>query len=257
MRFFLLLIATNLKASLALRASFWLQATFMAINNLLFFVTWWILFDRFEEVRGYRVEDMAALYGITAAGFGVAAVLAGSLRDLSRKIVSGDLDPILTQPRSVLIQAISARTQPSGWGDVVSGIVLLVISGYLGPNTWAAAVLAIALAGIVFVSAGVMLHSVAFFGERAGSLAPQVYEFLVTFSVYPPTLFEGPLKVLLFTVLPAGLISYVPVELVRNFGLCSLVIAVAGAAIHLTASVALFHLGLRFYASGNRFGRRE
>src|SRR5688500_8985535 len=46
MRFFIALLQTNLRASFALRAAFWMQAGFMALNNVLFFTIWWILFDR-------------------------------------------------------------------------------------------------------------------------------------------------------------------------------------------------------------------
>jgi hypothetical protein len=37
------LLATNLKATLALRGAFVVQAVFMALNNLAFFVFWWVL----------------------------------------------------------------------------------------------------------------------------------------------------------------------------------------------------------------------
>jgi hypothetical protein len=134
MRFFIALFLTNLRASFALRVAFWMQAGFMALNNVLFFTIWWILFERFEEIRGYRIEDMAALYGIAAAGYGVAAVLAGGLHDLARRIDHGDLDAILTQPKSVLVQAVASRTRPDGWGDIVSGAALLILSGMMAAH---------------------------------------------------------------------------------------------------------------------------
>jgi ABC-2 type transport system permease protein len=256
MRFFIALLQTNLRASFALRAAFWMQAGFMALNNVLFFTIWWILFDRFEEIRGWRVEDMAALYGIAAFGYGVAAVLAGGLPDLARKIDDGDLDSILTQPKSVLVQAISSRTRPDGWGDLVSGTVLIALSGMLGSSTWPFAVLAVALASTMFVASGVMLHSAAFYVGRVGSLARQLQDFLLTFAVYPPTLFGGPLKVFLFTVLPAGLISYLPVEILRSADPTTIATAIAGTVGYATVAWWVFHRGLRRYCSGNRFGMR-
>jgi ABC-2 type transport system permease protein len=257
MRFFVALFSTNLRASFALRAAFWMQAGFMALNNILFFTIWWVLFDRFEEIRGWRVEDMAALYGIAAAGYGVAAVLAGGLRDLARKIDDGDLDAILTQPKSVLVLAVGSRTRPDGWGDIASGIGLLALSGTMGFTTWPLGVLAIALAAVMFVASGVVLHSTAFFLRRMGTLATQVQDFLLTFCVYPPTLFSGPLKVFLFTVLPAGLISYLPVEIVRTADPATIATAIAGTTTYAACAWWLFHRGLRSYCSGNRFSVRD
>ena len=57
LRFLRALVATNLKASLALRGAFWARVVFMMANNLIFFVMWWVFFERFEEVRGWRLPD--------------------------------------------------------------------------------------------------------------------------------------------------------------------------------------------------------
>ena len=92
-----------------------------------------------------------SLFGVVAAGCGVAAILAGSLPDLAKKIEMGDLDALLTQPKSVLLQAVSSRTRPDGWGDVASGIVLLSMSGYLGWTTWPLAVIAVGLSAATLV----------------------------------------------------------------------------------------------------------
>ena len=131
MRLFLALLSTNLQAVLALRTAFWMQALFMALNNVIFFVFWWVLFERFDEIRGWRIEDVAALFGISAAGFGVARIFAGGLYGLARRIEGGQLDPLLVQPRSVLLMTLGSRTNADGWGDVLSGFVLLALSGFI------------------------------------------------------------------------------------------------------------------------------
>ena len=81
LRFAAALLAANWKACLALRAAFLWQAGAMALNNLLFFAMWWIFFERVQEVRGWRVADMCALYGVVACGFGTTVIAAGGVRD--------------------------------------------------------------------------------------------------------------------------------------------------------------------------------
>lgn len=256
MKFFIALMLTNLKASIALRTAFWLQSGFMLLNNLLYFTIWWILFERFDQIRGFEIGDMAALYGIAAGGYGFASILAGSLPELGKRIESGDLDPFLTQPRSVLVQSISGRMRPDGWGDVLTAIILFALSGHVDLATIPVAIWAITISTAVFISAGILLQSITFFVERFGGLARQMYEFMLSFATFPPTLFSGTLKVLLFTVLPAGLITYLPVELLREFSLGKLVIATVAAGTHFAFAVWVFHRGLRAYRSGNRFGVR-
>ena len=204
MRFVLGLVATNLKAALALRTTFAMQVGFMLLNNLLFFVFWWVMFQRFEHIRGWRIDDVAVLFGVSAAGYGVAVVIAGGVRDMARRISEGELDPMLTLPRSVLVQAAAARMNSTGWGDIVTGLVLVMLSEHGSVERLPVLLLAILVSACVFTASGVLIHCTAFWLGRVDSIARQATEFIITFSVYPPVLFGGAIKVLLFTVLPPG-----------------------------------------------------
>jgi len=256
LRFFGALVATNMKASFALRGAFWLQAAFMAFNNLIFFVMWWVFFDRFEVVRGWRLPDMLAIYGTIAGAFGLAVVFLAGSRDLTRWIVEGDLDTVLTQPKSPLLQSIASRSQASGWGDLASALLLIGLSGYLSPLTAVAGLAGMVCGAIVFTATTVMIHSLAFWMGNVESLARQASEFMVLFSAYPKTVFTGALKVALYTIVPAGFIAYLPVELFRAPSLLLLAGVVGGALLYASLAAALFGLGLRRYESGNRFGVR-
>jgi ABC-2 type transport system permease protein len=256
LRFALALVAMNLKSSFALRGAFWLQAGFMLANNVLYFAFWWIFFDRFEEIRGWRVGDVCALFGIVAAGFGAAVVFAGGMRELSRCVTDGDLDAFLTLPRNPLLHVVASRTNASGWGDMCSGVLFLGISGRVTAETWPLALVAVALSALVFVASGVIVHSLAFWLGRIDAIARQAWDFLVTFSIYPRPLFGGLLKVVLFTLLPAGFIGYLPYELVRDFEWTGLAAAAGGAAAYAALALFVFAAGLRRYESGNRFGVR-
>ena len=123
------LLATNLKASLAQRAAFTMQVVFMILNNVTFFVFWWALMQRVDTIRGWNLADIKVLFGIVAAGFGLAVTLAGGVRHLARFIDEGELDTLLTQPRAVLPYALGLRMQASGVGDVLSGIGFILWSG--------------------------------------------------------------------------------------------------------------------------------
>jgi ABC-2 type transport system permease protein len=99
------LVATNLKAAFALRGAFWLQVVFMFLNNLIFFSFWWLAFQQIDDLAGWRLRDLCALYGLVAGAFGLSMVLGGGVRDLARSIADGELDTWLTQPKPPLLQA--------------------------------------------------------------------------------------------------------------------------------------------------------
>ena len=256
LRFLRALMATNLRASVALRGAFWMQVVFMLLNNLIFFVMWWVFFYRFDEVNGWRLGDMAAIYGVAAGAFGLFVVFAGGARELSRLIAEGDLDCFLTQPKSPLLQSVASRSNASGWGDMITAVVLIGMSGYVRPAVVVTAPVAMLCGGLVFLATTVVVHSLAFWAGNTGAVARQISDFLIVFSVYPKTIFQGALKFLLYTALPAGFITFLPVELVRGFRVTTLLAVVGGAVAYSALAAAVFAAGLRRYESGSRFGVR-
>ena len=255
-RFFGELVRINLRASLALRGAFLLQAAFMALNNLVYFTVWTIFFRRFHDLNGFTLSDMQLAYGIVAAGFGIAAALAGGLRDLSRMIVEGSLDTYLTQPKSALARALCSRTQASGWGDVVSGLAVVAWSSQVG---WAKVpwlVVAVSASAVVFVSAGVVFHSAAFWLGQVESLARQLWEFMITFALYPEPIFGGGVRLLLYTLIPSAFAGFLPARLVHAPSLAHLSVTVGGAGVIAVVALCMFQRGLRRYESGNQVGAR-
>jgi ABC-2 type transport system permease protein len=250
------LAATNVKATVAQRGAFWLQVAFMALNNFTFFLVWILFFDRFEEIGGWRLSDMAALYGVCSGSFGLAVILAGGMRDLARTIADGDLDPFLTQPKDVLLHVLGSRSFASGWGDLASAFVFLGFSGHLAPATLPVVLTAFVTGAVVFVAAGILVHSLAFWLGPVNDFARQAWEMLIAFSVYPHTIYGPVLRVLLLTLVPAGFIGYVPVETLRHPSAGGLLAMLGGAAAFLVAARVVFRRGLSRYESGNRFGVR-
>lgn len=254
LQFLLLLTRTNLRASLELRAAFLLQAGFMAANNLIYLGVWWVFFHRFHDLRGFGMQDMALTYGVVAGGFGLSVALAGGLRDLARRIVEGDLDTYLTQPKPVLLQALCSRTAASGWGDLLSGVLMIAGSGRVPLAHAPYAALAMLLSACVFVSAGVAFSSAAFWLGPVDSLARSLWEFMITFSVYPEPLFGGSMRLVLYTVLPAAFSGFLPSRFAHEPTLVSGATAIGGALLTLGCALFVFDRGLRRYESGNLVG---
>jgi ABC-2 type transport system permease protein len=250
--YILTLCRTQVQASVALRAAFLSAAGLMLLNDLIFFSTWWIIMDRFGSVRGWNLDDVMCLYAVSAGGYGITVVLFGGIPNLSRKIEEGELDAFLTQPKSVLLQALASRTQMSGWGDIIAAAALLSLSGRVTLLSLPGLIVALLCAAANFTACGIIAHSLAFWLGRINTLSRGLFEFTISFSLYPPPLFEGAIRVVLFTILPAGLVSYLPVAVFRAPTVSNVTLTLAATAAHVTAAVWLFGRGLRRYSSGTR-----
>ena len=247
------LVATNLKATLALRGAFVVQVVFMALNNFTFFVFWWALMRRVTTLRGWQLADVQLLFGLVAVSFGLTVTVAGGVRHLGRLIEDGDLDTLLTQPRSVLVYALGIRSQPSGVGDLISGLIFIAASREVAWHTVPLLLAALLASAVVFVACGIAFFSLAFWLGNVETMARQLWDLLITFSLYPEPLFGGVLRLALFTVLPAGFVGYLPVRVVHAPSVPLVCLLVFGASAYLGLAALMFDRGLRRYASGSRF----
>jgi ABC-2 type transport system permease protein len=244
----------NLRALVADRGAFWTQAGFMAFNNLMFAATWVIFFSRFEEIGGFALRDVFQLQGMVSIAFGCFVVFCGGGRDLSRRIGDGALDVWLSQPRAVLVQAVGCRTQASGWGDMATGILLLAWGGGLAtPQTALMAAIGVLTGWIAFTAIGVGYGALACWFADSDALMRQIFDFTLTFSLWPERIFGGWLRVVLYTVLPAGFVSYVPIAAVREASLPMALAGLGGAAGLLAVAAWILGRGLRRYESGSGF----
>jgi len=155
------------------------------------------------------------------------------------------------QPRAVLPHMLLGRSAPSAWGDALFGFVVYL--GFVRPDLMHAVVFVFMslIVAVVFIGFAVLCGSLSFFIGHAGALADQWRNALISFSTYPPTLFQGAVKVLLYTAIPAGFVSYLPVETLRSMSPLDALMCVGGAFLVLAAGVGAFYGGLRRYESGN------
>jgi ABC-2 type transport system permease protein len=249
--FLLALWKANLLAAMEYRASFLSQVIGMMLNNGIYFLFWVIFFDRFQQVRGWGLSEMFLVFGIVAAGFGLGTYLFGNVLTLADVIVSGRLDYYLSLPRPALLHALASRSRVSGLGDFSYGIISFALAGHCTPDAFARFVLGVLLATTVFVAFLVLVQSLSFWMGSTSLLTAQAINAILTFAIYPITLFDGTAKFLLFTILPAAFVGAVPAEFVRAFSWSRLVQLLAVALVLLTLALSAFRRGLRRYESGS------
>jgi ABC-2 type transport system permease protein len=223
----------------------------MFTNDLVFGVFWVLYFARFPSVGGWQMADVAMVWAVAATSIGLSAALFGNCNRLATIVVQGQLDYYLGLPRDTLVHVLVSRSGLAAWGDVAFGVLAYVIFGRLEPGPIALYGVLVAASVLVYVSFTVIVGSLAFWMGSAEAAAYQAQQALITFALYPGAMFQGWIRVLLFTAIPAGFISHVPVELLRSFDpllFCGLMLAALAIG---ALAVLVFHAGLRRYESGN------
>ncbi|PWB75676.1 MAG: hypothetical protein C3F07_04900 [Anaerolineales bacterium] len=251
LKFLLAIWKTNLLSVMEYRVSFLTQAIGMMANDFMYFVIWIIFFDRFKDVRGWGIQDMYITYGVLASSFGLVSLLFGNAFNLSDIIARGRLDYYLSLPRPVLLHTVSSRMIASGMGDFTYGFVSYAISGQFTWDGLLRFVLATLLAAAVFAAFLILMQSLAFWFGMMSNFSALALNAILTFGIYPITLFDNYAKLILFTIIPAALVGAVPAEFITRFTWQTLAELLLGATIFLGLAVTVFRLGLKRYESGS------
>ena len=247
----------NLQAAMEYRIAFLVQVLSMTATDSLWLFFWWSYFHQFPLVHGWQNTDIIVIWAVGACGFGIAVGIFGNAPKLAALIMNGGLDAYLGMPRNVLLHVCVSASDPTAWGDVLFAVGAYLLFLHPDPLHFALFVLLSMLAALIYTSFIILLGSLAFFIGNTEGLTQQMLGALITFSTYPMNIFNGIIRILLFTVVPAGFIPFVPLKLLKQFawpllaGMCGFTL------LFLAVAAGVFEVGLRRYESGNLLGMQN
>jgi len=246
----------NFLAVIEYRANFLLQVFGMMLNNGAFALFWGVLIDRTGGIGGYGFTDVMFVWAVVSSAFGLAHVLFGNIRNLGRIVMQGELDLYLLQPKDVFLNVLASKTIVSAWGDLAYGFIVAALLPGFGPGRLLLFCLLTATGAAIFAATFAAAESLAFFMGNSQAISGAVTEFLLSFSLYPETIFDQGMRWLFYTILPSGFIAFVPLAVYKSLDWRPAPLLVLVAALYAGLSYALFRAGLRRYESGNQMGSR-
>ena len=247
---------TNLSSAMEYKVSFLMQSLGMAVNDVFFLFFWWMVFQQTGTLGGYGFRDVMSIWALSASTFGLLHILFGNVRRLNQLVQSGELDIFLLQPRDPYVHVHCARMSFSAWGDFIYALLLFVFITGFHPGKWLLLLLFTVGGALLLGAVLSMVDSLVFFWGDSSGLTRLVTEFMLTFSLYPESIFRPGVKWLIYTLLPTAFVVFLPYQVIQAFNLPVFlgVLLVDLFAIWLARKV--FQAGLKRYVSGNRMGAR-
>ena len=255
-RFLATSFSVNLQAVIEYRANFAVQFFGMMLNNAAFALFWGALIARTGGIGGYGFPDIMFIWALVSASFGLAHIVAGNIRSLGLIIQRGELDVYLLQPKNVYLNVLCSRTVVSAWGDFAYGFIVLALLPGFGAERLALFALLSLSGAVIFAATFAAAESLSFFMGNSAGITAAVREFLLSFSLYPETIFDKGMRWVFYTLLPSGFIAFVPLAVYKSLDWRLVPLLGLAAVAYLGASYALFIIGLRRYESGNQMGTR-
>jgi ABC-2 type transport system permease protein len=208
-------IGLSLRGQMQYRASFVMQSIGHLIVTFIEFLGIWALFHRFGNLRGWKLAEVAMLYGMISIIFAIADALAKGFDMFGDIVKAGDFDRLLVRPRSTVLQLFGQELTLKRVGRLAQGIAVFVWAVVALQIDWSIAKASLLLAaiaggvclfmGIVVIQATItfwttetleMMNAFTYGGEAA--------------SEYPMAIYRAWFRKFFLFVLPLGCANYLP-----------------------------------------------
>lgn len=232
------------------KVSFITNIIFMMLNNSTFIIQWLILFNLREEIGNYSFTDVTLLWALSASIYGFSHILFERAYKLSDLIIDGKLDSFLVQPKNILISVLMSDTSISAIGDLLYGYVILCIFNFSITNIILFTIFTIT-GGLVITSVAVIFGSLSFWIVKSDYIAGTINNMMTNFSTYPEGIFKGLARIILYTLIPVGISTYLPMSVFMKFNVINILLVIIITIVMILFSFLVFNRGLKRYSSSN------
>ena len=204
-----------IRSTMAYRASFAMTVFGNFAGTALDFVTILLMFSRVDELGGYSLGEVAFLYGLSSAAFGLTDLALGSVDRLGRRVRDGTLDTLLVRPAPVLAQVAADRFALRRLGRITQGLLVLGYALFVVDISWTP--LKVLMMPVMVVSGAAIFASVFVAGAAFQFVAQDASQVQNSFTYggttllqYPPTVFAKDLVRGVTFVVPLAFVNWVP-----------------------------------------------
>jgi ABC-2 type transport system permease protein len=239
----------HLSTAMEYKFNFIIQSISMIINDFMWLIFWWIFLTKFNSINSWQMNDMIMLLSVVTFSFGLSGFIFGNKGKIAEIIAEGRLDFYLNLPKNELFHVLVSRSSWFAIGDIIFALLLGLIAFELWQ--WPIFFFLCTISMITLTAFSIIVGSLGFYWGNAQETARSLNLGMISFASYPITVFKGFARIILFTVIPAGFVSSVPVQLIKSFDLKLALLLIAVALLFLTIAIFVFRNGLKKYESGS------
>lgn len=256
-KLYFLLIRASIRSRMQYKFNFIFSSLMAAVINVMEFLLIAIILNKFGDIKGWSLYEIGFLYSALILSRAIYRTLASDVHHIERYLVNGELDQLLIRPIPVLLALMSQNFTILA-AEVLQGIVILTIclKGLIAQDQ--VTMWAVPLTGVMIVSGafilftiGLITSTVGFWVTRIRDLQTITEDATRNAAQYPLVLYPNWMRMILLTVLPVGLVNYVPsLYILRGeLGLWVIAAVVGFAAAFLWLGLRFWRLGLSRYQS--------
>jgi ABC-2 type transport system permease protein len=256
------LIGVQIRSQLQYKLAFFLDVIGTSLATILAFATLAFVFQRFGNIAGWKLGEVAFLFGMVEAAFGVMDMLFSGFdpQNFGKQVRLGRMDQLLLRPVNITIQIFGSEFIVRRLGRFIQGLLILSIAIRMAGIHWT-------MEKLLYMPV-IFLSLVCFFGGLfmiGATVTFWTYDSIEVVNIftyggsemmsYPMHIYQNWLRQFFTYVIPAIFLLYYPTLYILDKpdpfnmpGFVSLLSPVVGVGILLVA-YRFWNYGLRHYQS--------
>jgi len=209
------LVGIRIRSQMQYRASFALQVFAAFLTTFSEMATVLIFFSFVPRIGGWRVGEVALLYGMASVSFGLADMVGAGVDSFPGMMRRGEVDRLVVRPCGAFLQVLAADFQLRRLGRISQGCVALTIAQVTTPLHWtllkALYVPVVLISGsLVYLALFMISAAVCFWTVETTEVANLFTYGGVYMSTYPLPIYRVWLRRLFTFGVPLAFVCYYP-----------------------------------------------
>ena len=173
------------------------------------------LFDRYNSVQGFKVEDVLLCAANVIMAFALAECFARGFDTFPSVVRNGEFDRVMVRPRNEIFLILSNKIELTRISGIMSGTAILIYAIYSGDIVWTADkiftyIMMIISGTVVFSSLFLIYAGICFFTLEGLEFMNVFTDGGRNFGQYPFAIYGEPVLKFLTFVIPHALFQYYP-----------------------------------------------
>jgi ABC-2 type transport system permease protein len=209
------------KSQLEYRTSFILLSIGQFFVPFLIFVSIFLFFQRFPNIGGWSLYEVALCYSVIHIAFSLSECFARGFDAFSSTVVNGDFDRILVRPRTTLLQVLGSKFEFTRIGRLTQSIIVLIFALVNIDTAWTPyktiTLILMIISGIfIFIGIYMLGASLCFWTIEGLEVINIFTDGGREMAQYPLSIYKEWIRKFFTFVIPFGTVNYLPLMFILD-----------------------------------------
>ena len=225
-------VLLQVKSALQYKASLIFDIISSLLTTLATFFGIVLLFQTFDSVAGYTINEVLITYSLIYFAFSFAEMIFRGFDQFDMLVRSGELDRFLIRPRSIFLQVLGYKIEFNKLGRVVFALCLLIYSLLTASITWSimkVLVVILMFIGAVIIFAGMFLiySGLSIFTIEGLEVVNVITNGGRDLCEYPIDVYSNIFRKVFTYIIPLACVNYLPLQYLLGYEKATLLYALS------------------------------